>query len=59
MIGDKWRTPTKTIWVASGTGVGVLVMDLILGNDSVEAIVKGMLAALIAAVLITVFERRS
>lgn len=34
-------------------------MDLILGNDIVEAIVKGMLAALIAAVLITVFERRS
>ncbi len=48
---------TKTPVVAAGTGVGVFLADLALGNGLLEAIVKGILAALIAAVLITIVER--
>jgi hypothetical protein len=50
--------PTNTVSVALGTGVGVLLFDLLFGNSIAEAVVIGILAALIAAALVTVVERR-
>ena len=52
------KQPANPVLVGGGTGVGVFLVDLLLDNDIVQAVIKGVLAALIAAVLVVVVEGR-
>jgi hypothetical protein len=49
--------PPNTIWIALGAGVGVLLVSLLLGTGLAAGVLRAVVATLITAGLVLLFER--